>query len=63
MEKAMALADTITRMQDSETGMIPTFFIGENCAEGRRNFWINCQIHTAFTLMELADFTEAEGIQ
>jgi hypothetical protein len=63
LEKALALADTITRMQDPETGMIPTFFIGENCAEGRRNFWINCQLHTAFTLMELADLTEAENIQ
>ncbi len=63
LEKAMALADTVTRMQDPETGMIPTFFIGENCAEGRRNFWINCQIHTAFSLMRLADLTEAEGIQ
>ena len=63
LEKALALADTITRMQDPETGMIPTFFIGENCAEGRRNFWINCQIHTAFTLMELAKLTEAEGIE
>ncbi len=63
LEKAMALADTVTRMQDPETGMIPTFFIGENCAEGRRNFWINCQIHTSFSLMRIAELTEKEGIQ
>lgn len=63
LEKAMALGDTITRIQDKENGMIPTFLIGENCAEGRRNFWINCQIHTAFCLMKLAEITEAEGIE
>ncbi len=62
LEKAMALGDTVTRMQDSESGMIPTFFIGENCSEGRRNFWINCQIHTAFCMMKIAELTESEGI-
>jgi hypothetical protein len=63
LEKAMALADTVTRVQDPESGLIPTFWIGENCEEGRRNYWINCQIHTAFCLMRLADVTEAEGIE
>ena len=60
LEKAMALGDTITRMQDTQSGMIPTFFIGENCCEGRRNFWINCQIHTAFCMLRLAEITEQE---
>ena len=63
LEKAMALADTITRMQDPDTGMVPTFFIGENCAYGRFNFWINCQLYTASTMLELAELTEAEGIE
>ena len=63
LEKAMALGDMVTRMQDPKNGMIPTFWIGENCAEGRRNFWINCQIHTAFCMMRLAEITDAEGIQ
>ena len=63
LEKAMALADTVTRVQDKETGRVPTFFIGENCEEGYRNFWINCQIHTAMTMMKLADVTEREGIE
>lgn len=63
LEKAMALGDNITRMQDPKSGMIPTFFIGENCSEGRRNFWINCQIHTAFCMMRLADITEERGIE
>ena len=63
LEKAMALADMITRMQDSETGLIPTFFIGENCAYGRFNFWINCMFHSASVLLELAELTEKEGIE
>ncbi len=62
LEKAMALADAITRRQDAETGLIPTFFIGENCAYGRFNYWINCQIVTTNILRELAELTEAEGI-
>lgn len=63
LEKAMALADVITRMQDSETGLIPTFFIGENCAYGKFNFWINCMFYTASVLLELAELTEKEGIE
>ena len=62
LEKAMALADAITRMQDADTGLIPTFFIGENGAYGRFNYWINCQIVTTNILRELAELTEAEGI-
>jgi len=62
LEKAMALADAITRHQDKD-GMIPTFFIGERCEYGRFNYWINCQIHTTGILSELASLTEAEGIE
>jgi maltose/maltodextrin transport system substrate-binding protein len=62
LEKAMALTDSITRMQDAETGQIPTFFIGENCDYGHFNYWINCQIYTSGVLLELAELTEAEGI-
>ncbi len=62
LEKAMALADVITRHQD-ENGMIPTFFMGEDCAYGRFNYWINCQIWTTSVLLELAKLTEAEGIE
>ena len=50
-------------VKDKKTGRVPTFFIGENCEEGYRNFWINCQIHTARTMMKLADVTEREGIE
>lgn len=62
LEKAMALADAITRHQE-ENGMIPTFFMGENCSYGHFNYWINCQIWTTGILQKLADLTEAEGIE
>ena len=60
LEKAMTLGDTITRVQVEENGKIPTFWIGENCSEGHKNFWINCQIGTAFNMLRLADLTESE---
>ena len=63
LEKAMTLGDTITRRQVEETGMIPTFWTGVNCEYGHVNFWINCQIGTAFCMMKLAEATEAEGIE
>ena len=62
LEKAMALGDSYTRTQD-DNGMVPTFWIGENCAEGRVNYWINCQIHGAFHMLKLADIIEQEGIE
>ncbi len=62
LEKAMALADAITRHQE-ENGLIPTFFMGENCSYGHFNYWINCQIWTTGILQKLADLTEAEGIE
>ena len=63
LEKAMALGDAITRAQNKTTGQVPTFLIGENYEEGYRNFWINCHIYTASSMMHLADITEAEGIE
>ena len=63
LEKAMALGDTITRRQNPESGQIPTFWIGKDCQEGYRNFWINCHIGTAFAMLRLAEITEAEGIE
>ena len=63
LEKALTLGDTITRMQVPEDGKIPTFWMGENCSYGHKNFWINCQIGTAFSMMKFAEFIEAEGIE
>ena len=63
LEKAMALADMITRVQNSETGCIPTFWMGENCAYGYENFWINCLLYSANAMMAIAELTETENIE
>lgn len=57
LEKACALGDSITRRQNSETGVIPTHWMKADCAENLENFWINCHIHTATILMKLAKVT------
>lgn len=62
LEKAMALADMITRVQNPKTGVVPTFWMGENCAYGYENFWINCLLYTANAMMNLAELVETEGI-
>ena len=56
----MTLADMVTRVQNPETGMIPTFWMGNNCAYGYENFWINCLLHTANGMMSLADFIKEQ---
>ena len=63
MEKAMTLADMITRVQNPETGIVPTFFMGENCAYGYENFWINCLLYTANGMMKIAEFVEENGLE
>ncbi|MBE7037035.1 MAG: hypothetical protein E7403_07055 [Ruminococcaceae bacterium] len=54
LEKARALGDSITRMQNKETGVIPTHWITTNCSTELRNFWINCHIGSSFIMFELA---------
>ena len=54
LEKACALGDSITRMQNSETGVIPTHWMKKDCSEKLHNFWINCHIGAAFNMMKLA---------
>ena len=46
-----------------ETGIVPTFFMGENCAYGYETFWINCLLYTANGMMKMAEFTEKNGLQ
>ena len=29
-------------VQNPQTGVVPTFWMGEDCAYGYENFWINC---------------------
>ncbi len=62
LEKAKALADMITRVQNSETGQIPTFWMGENCAYGYVNFWLNCLLYTANAMMSFAELIENEDV-
>lgn len=54
LEKACALGDAITRMQDFNTGVIPTHWMWKDCTENLQNFWINCHISSAFNMMRLA---------
>ena len=54
-EKACALGDTITRMQDPESGVIPTHWMTPNPAKDLYNFWINCHIGAAFHMLYLAE--------
>lgn len=63
LEKAMTLADMVTRVQDLETGCIPTFWMGENCAYGYENFWINCLFASANAMMAIAEITEKDNIK
>jgi len=53
-EKAFALGDSITRMQNPENGVIPTHWTTTDCRTKLENFWINCHIETAFVMLELA---------
>ena len=56
-EKASALCDMLTRMQHSDTGVIPTFWTSKQNYEGLLNFWINCHIGSANALYRLAKIT------
>lgn len=53
-EKAAALGDMLTRMQDSTSGVIPTFWTSKENIEDLENFWINCHIFSAFRLYKLS---------
>ena len=57
-EKACALADMITRMQNEETGLIPTQWITKNPKTEIWNFWINCHLGTALNMYKIAEITE-----
>jgi hypothetical protein len=55
LEKACALGDSITRMQNKKTGVIPTHWTKKDCNENLENFWINCLIGAANGLTRLAE--------
>lgn len=56
LEKALALGDSITRVQDSETGMIVTHWMSNEWAHTLNHFWINCHLGTALNVYRLAEF-------
>lgn len=58
LEKAFALGDSITRMQNPENGVIPTHWMKDDCMINLDNFWINCHIGAAFTMKQLAELEE-----
>ncbi len=59
-EKACALGDAITRMQDPVSGVIATHWMSADPAKDLYNFWINCHIGTAFNMLYIAEALEAE---
>jgi len=58
LAKACTLADSITRMQNPETGMIPTHWTSKTAIEDGGDLWINCLISTAAMMLEIAEATE-----
>lgn len=58
LEKARALADSITNMQNPKTGMIPTHWMLPSAIDDGGDMWINCMICTALNLYDLADYLE-----
>ena len=52
------VADMLTRMQNEESGVIPTFWDSKENVKELKNFWINCHIGSAFALFEMAKLTK-----
>lgn len=58
LEKACALADSLTNMQNPKTGMIPTHWMLPSCIEDGGDMWINDLIHAAIKLYDLAEYLQ-----
>lgn len=58
LEKACVLADTITRMQNEKTGLIPTHWMSNTCKEDGGYLWLNCMIATANAMFAMAKAVE-----
>lgn len=59
LEKARALADTIAKNQNAESGAIPTYLRGPDCAEKLEDFWLNCHTGVARDMMFMAEYEES----
>jgi len=62
LAKARALADQITRMQQKESGRIPTEWKTATCIEDGGNFWMNCHFASASALAEFADYLDEHNL-
>ncbi len=58
LAKACTLADSITQMQNPETGVIPTHWVEADASQTGGWFWLNCCIEVANWMLEIADATE-----
>lgn len=56
LEKARALADTVAKNQNEESGAIPTYFRTADCAEKLEDFWLNCHTGTVRDMMFIAQY-------
>ncbi len=56
VDKARALANMITRVQNEESGAIPTYWMHEDCSNDLNDFWINCHIASASLLLDFYNF-------
>ncbi|MEA2064077.1 MAG: hypothetical protein U9P14_10295, partial [Gemmatimonadota bacterium] len=59
LAKAVSLANTMTRVQDPETGYLPTWW-GDSTLD--KFGWINCSIYDAQVIREFGKFMEESGI-
>ncbi len=60
LAKAKALADSITRAQNEQNGMIPTHWITSDFKETGGDLWINCMFGTANYLFAMADYLDKQ---
>jgi len=60
LAKACTLADSITNMQNPETGLIPTHWSKKTAMEDGCDLWINCLVESADRMLEMADATEKD---
>lgn len=60
LAKAKALADSITRAQNEENGLIPTHWITPDYKETGGDLWINCMFGTANFLFAFADYLDKQ---
>ena len=58
LEKAKALTNNVTRMQNEENGVIPTHWKTKDCKETGGDLWINCLIMSANSLFEIAEYLD-----